>query len=161
LVLPGGGFLGLHAAVVLEEIENQLGHSITEHFDLIAGTSIGGIIALGLAAGVRASKIVNLFEDRGPTIFTPRTAPDRFIYKIPKMGKLARLYDEAGNRAIYDPAPLRAAVEEIIGEKTILGEASRYVVIPVLNLTKGGPTVFKTPHHKDFVSDWKLRVTAL
>ena len=46
LSLSGGGFMGLYTACVLAELEEQIGKPIAGCFDLIAGTSIGGIIAL-------------------------------------------------------------------------------------------------------------------
>ena len=51
LSLSGGGFLGLYTAAMLAELEERSGKPLNQCFDLIAGTSIGGIIALGLAAG--------------------------------------------------------------------------------------------------------------
>ena len=44
LTLTGGGFRGLYTAKVLEELENEYGYPIGRFFNLIAGTSIGGIV---------------------------------------------------------------------------------------------------------------------
>lgn len=55
LSLSGGGYLGLYTAAVLAELEAQTGRRVVDMFDLLAGTSIGGIVALGLAAGVSAA----------------------------------------------------------------------------------------------------------
>lgn len=155
LALPGGGFLGLHTAVILAEIEKYLGHSITEHFDLIAGASIGGIIATGLLSGVDAEQIAETIETKGPGIFTPRPIKDRWYFKLGKLGAFAKLNAQYGQQAAFDPQMLRSAISEIVGDK-ILGEASRYAIIPVLNLTRGGPSVLKTPHHENFFTDYKM-----
>jgi patatin-like phospholipase/acyl hydrolase len=56
----------------LADFEQFTGGSIASHFGLIAGTSIGGILALALAVGVKAEKMVNLFEKHGEEIFKPR-----------------------------------------------------------------------------------------
>ena len=48
LSIDGGGFRGIIPAMILAEIERRTGHRIAEMFDLIAGTSTGGILALGL-----------------------------------------------------------------------------------------------------------------
>jgi uncharacterized protein len=69
LALSGGGYRGLFTALVLERIEYETGKSARELFDLIAGTSIGGIIALGLGAGIKAKVIREEIQDRGPSIF--------------------------------------------------------------------------------------------
>ncbi len=55
----GGGIQGAFATSLLKELEQKLGHPIAESFDLIAGTSTGGIIAAGLALGLRPSKCTN------------------------------------------------------------------------------------------------------
>ena len=56
LALDGGGIKGLFSAAVLAAIESDLAINISDHFDLIAGTSTGGIIALGLGIGMRRAK---------------------------------------------------------------------------------------------------------
>jgi len=48
LALSGGGYRGLYTATVLAELEAVLGRPIASHFDLICGTSAGGMLALGL-----------------------------------------------------------------------------------------------------------------
>jgi len=62
LSLSGGGFRGLYTATLLEKLEKEADKPLSEVFDLIAGTSIGGILAIGLAAGVKASKLREAFE---------------------------------------------------------------------------------------------------
>jgi len=52
LSIDGGGIMGAFAASVLATFEREIGRKIVEHFDLITGTSTGGIIAIGLAMGV-------------------------------------------------------------------------------------------------------------
>ena len=54
LALSGGGYRGLYTATVLSELEAVLGRPIASHFDLICGTSAGGLLALGLAAASTA-----------------------------------------------------------------------------------------------------------
>lgn len=53
LSLDGGGIRGLFGAAYLAEIERKYlgGESIAQHFDMVADTSTGGGIALGLATG--------------------------------------------------------------------------------------------------------------
>ena len=55
LSLDGGGVRGAFSAAVLAALEQETGQSVVEHFDLITGTSTGGILALGLALGVPAA----------------------------------------------------------------------------------------------------------
>jgi len=77
LSIDGGGIRGIIPALVLAEIEHQTGRRIADLFDLIAGTSTGGILALGLTRpggdGVpyyTAEKLVRLYETEGSRIFT-------------------------------------------------------------------------------------------
>src|SRR5437660_1257046 len=69
LSIDGGGILGTFPAAVLAEIEQHLDYPIGSYFDLIAGTSTGGIIAIGLAMGLKASELLHLYETKGPAIF--------------------------------------------------------------------------------------------
>ena len=58
LALDGGGAKALFTAHVLARLEADLGLCIADSFDLIAGTSAGGVITLGLGAGMRPAEIV-------------------------------------------------------------------------------------------------------
>ncbi len=78
LAIDGGGIRGLIPAIVLAEIEQRTGRPISELFDLIAGTSTGGILACALTvpsaenAAVpryRAAELPALYETEGPKIF--------------------------------------------------------------------------------------------
>ena len=73
LSIDGGGIRGIFPAAVLAEFEASLGlgELIADHFDLAAGTSTGGIIALGLGADKTAAEIRDLYLHRGPQIFPP------------------------------------------------------------------------------------------
>jgi predicted acylesterase/phospholipase RssA len=73
LSIDGGGIRGLIPAVFCEAMESRSGSSIHKMFDLVAGTSTGGILALGLASpphGIPASQLVKLYENHGAHIFS-------------------------------------------------------------------------------------------
>jgi len=72
LALSGGGFRGYFTALVLARLEKLLGAPCHKVFSLIAGTSIGGIIAIGLAFGIAAETIAAIIEEFGPAIFPRR-----------------------------------------------------------------------------------------
>jgi len=65
LALSGGGYRSLYTAAVLAELETALGRPIASYFDLICGTSAGGMLALGLAAEIPAQELKALFENEG------------------------------------------------------------------------------------------------
>lgn len=76
LAIDGGGIRGVIAAAVVEEIEWRIGRRTAEQFDLVAGTSTGGIIALGVTKpnanrepGYSAKELAGLYRDHGGEIF--------------------------------------------------------------------------------------------
>ncbi len=75
LCIDGGGILGTFPAAFLAGLEPDVDRPIGSYFDLIAGTSTGGIIAIGLAMGLRASELLDLYEKRGPEIFGQGRGP--------------------------------------------------------------------------------------
>lgn len=152
LALTGGGFRGLFSAQVLASIEEVTGQPIGRHFDLICGTSIGGIVAIAAAFEVQMAKVVEVFAARGASIFPPdRRAPT---------GAIANKVDLAMHlgKPRYSTAPLREAIEELIPPNTLLGEATHPLAIPAVNLTQGSPQVFKTRHKSEWQRDSKLSV---
>lgn len=151
LSLSGGGFLGLYTATVLTELEKMQERPIATSFDLLAGTSIGGIIALGLAAGTPAERIKSAFEENGERIFSNRPPP------ASRLGALRDLYRVALSSK-YGTSALKETIESIVGKDKRLGELQHPVLIPSINLSKGSPQIFKTPHHPDFRIDLNLRV---
>ncbi len=72
LSLSGGGIRGILQAVLLTRLEADLGTPLNRHFDLIAGTSTGGIVALAIAAGIPVREMGALYQHHGPRIFAPR-----------------------------------------------------------------------------------------
>lgn len=87
LSLDGGGAKGFYTLGVLREIEAMLGHPLHETFDLIFGTSTGGIIAALLALGRSTEEISDLYEEHVPTVMQKRTRYDKSL-------ALANLGDE-------------------------------------------------------------------
>jgi hypothetical protein len=71
LALSAGGYHGLFTAPILEEVERRGGGPLRDRFDLISGTSIGGVIALAVAAGVPMSRVV-----RAPDTGEAGSVPD-------------------------------------------------------------------------------------
>lgn len=117
LALDGGGLRGIFSAAVLAGLEEDLGISIVDHFDLITGTSTGGIIALGLGLGLSPRQMVEFYVEAGPTVFRNR------------MGlRTARQF----LRAKYAAGPLRSALTDVFGSRTF-GESTKRLVIPSYN----------------------------
>jgi predicted acylesterase/phospholipase RssA len=138
LSLAGGGYLGLFTAVVLARLEERVGEPLGRRFDLIAGTSVGGILAAGLAFEVPMQTMVRLFVERGRDVFSPRALPS---------GPFGRMVDMSRSvlGSKYSGEALREVLTETLGRRT-LGDALHHMVIPAVNVTHSLTKVFKTPH---------------
>jgi patatin-like phospholipase/acyl hydrolase len=151
LCLSGGGYLGFYTASILAKLEEYSGRPLADCFDLIAGTSVGGILALGLAARTPAAVIRDAMREHGPKIFRTSPPPQS------KAGKRLALFSNAMS-AKYSAAPLRAIIDDLVDPAMKVGDLSQRIIVPAVNLTKGRPQVFKTPHHPTFVRDLRLLV---
>jgi len=137
LSLDGGGLKGLFAAAVLSELQKDFRSSVADRFDLITGTSTGGLIALGLGAGLAPTEIVDFYVRKGPKVFgTGRT-------------RVGRLF-----RPKHSAEELRAALEAVFGGKR-LGESKVRLVVPAYSLDSNDVYLFKTPHHERLIRDHK------
>lgn len=141
LALSGGGYRGLYTATVLAEMEQVLGRPIASHFDLICGTSAGGLIALGLASEIPAPELKAMFENQGQQIFGARSWWRRRVGMYFK--------------AKHSNEGLRSVLEQRFGTTTI-GDLKHRVLIPAVNYTTGRGQFFKTPHHQSFELDHRL-----
>lgn len=143
LSIDGGGIRGVFPAAVLAELESRFlsGGSIANHFDMIAGTSTGGIIALALSHGMTAREALNIYLERGERIFPPAAG----------LGKVSRVL-----RWLFKPKHDQAALKEellrIFGDK-VLDDAVTRLVIPSFEGRHGEPFLYKTPHHPDYQKD--------
>ena len=150
LSLSGGGYLGLYTAVVMAELEKQLGEPLGRRFDLIAGTSVGGLLAMAVAFELPLSVIVELFKTRGEEVFSGRDLPS---------GAMTRLLDLS--RSVmgpkYDGRMLRTELQRHFGDAT-LADAKHALVIPAVDVTRSVTKVFKTPHVKPSRGDEDIPV---
>jgi predicted acylesterase/phospholipase RssA len=135
LALTGGGFRGLYSARVLQELEQRAGRPIGQCFDLIAGTSIGGILALAVAFDRPMDTVIRAFRESGPKIFRPK-------------GKLGGLISSK-----YNTAALCEVVDSILPVGATLADARHPLVIPALNLTTGKQQILKTRHNPEWTRD--------
>ena len=145
LCLDGGGIKGTFSAAVLAELENMTGKKLVEHFDLIVGTSTGGIIAIGMGLGIAPEKILEFYANRGPVIF-PCTGLTRRIRNLVRWVFAPK----------YCQNTLCEELTAVFGEK-LLGESACRLVIPAYDADRGDVNLFKTPHHERLKQDWKRR----
>lgn len=152
LSIDGGGIKGILPAAVLAECERRFlkGGSASAYFDMLAGTSTGGIIALGLSSGMRAAEVLDIYLTHGAKIFPKGWTPPFALGRAAKS-----IYGFARDIAVhrYDREPLERALKECFGNKT-LGSVGRRLNIPTFD-GFNEVHVLKTPHHPDFRRDWQ------
>lgn len=143
LALSGGGYRSLYTATVLENLEAALGHPLASHFDLICGTSAGGMLALGLASEISANELRLMFENEGKHIFGYPS-----IYR-----RLLGFW----LKAKHDSAGLRQVLIDRFQDNTI-GDLKHRVLVPAVNYSTGRGQFFKTPHHPSFELDHRMKI---
>ena len=139
LSIDGGGIRGIIPAMVLKEIEDRTGKRTADLFDVIAGTSTGGLLALGLtcsgeesAPKFTAEDLVELYVDEGEMIF-PREL----------FGRLRQLRDEK-----YSAAGLEGVLKKRF-EDARLKEALTGVIVPAYDIEHRQPLFFRSQRAKD------------
>jgi patatin-like phospholipase/acyl hydrolase len=140
LALDGGGIRGLFAAAVLAAVEEDLKTNVVDHFDLIAGTSTGGIVALGLGLGMRPREIVDFYVRHGSRIFA---------------NPLRLRSAHQWIRRKYGADALRAALRECLKDR-LFGESTKRLVVPAFNLGADDVYIFRTPHHERLKRDFRV-----
>lgn len=134
LSIDGGGIRGIIPAIVLNYIEQETDKPIADLFDVIAGTSTGGILALGLTKpgedgrpALTALDLVELYERRGEEIFPP----SRFAF-------IRQLNEEK-----YSAEGLERALREKLGD-TRISEAIAEVIVTAYDIQRRAPIFFRT-----------------
>lgn len=148
LSLDGGGIRGVFPAALLARLEEHLEHPIGRYFDLIAGTSTGGIIAIGLGLGLPARDILKLYVEEGPAIFDQQHGPIE-NWARQRLRAMAHLFVSK-----HSSEPLRHALEGVLGRRT-LGESRTRLVIPAWHPVLERVYIYKTAHHPRLETDYK------
>ena len=154
LSLDGGGMRGVYTATYLDEVargfatRRRVGAlDVGKAFDLIVGTSTGGIIACALAAGVPLADVVDLYRIHGPDIFRRRLpASQSTAVLVPKLVSDIRKRPEA---LAAGTKSLEAALVSHLKEMTIGEVWSRRgiaLAITAVEMSQHRSWVFKTPH---------------
>ncbi|WP_245191055.1 CBASS cGAMP-activated phospholipase [Jannaschia formosa] len=151
LSIDGGGIRGVEPAAFLAALEDDLDEPIGSYFDLIAGTSTGGILAIGLAMGLRASELLNLYETRGPIIF--REGPE--LGTVQRwLREKARTFGRQFFRPKHDAEVLRTELYGVLGDR-LLGDARTRLVIPAWDADRRSVYIYKTAHHPRLKTDYR------
>jgi hypothetical protein len=125
LSLDGGGIRGIFAIRILARLEQAV-PGLLERTDLISGTSTGGILALGLAAGLTPDELLALYRDNGPRIFD-----DSWLDNLKDLGNIVG--------AQYDNSGLKQLLSERFRQRNIttLNDLRKRVLIASFDLDDG------------------------
>lgn len=135
LSMDGGGIRGILTARILERVDQKL-PGFLDGVDLYAGTSTGGLLALGLAAGMTPAQLRVMYQDLADTIFA-----DSILDNIRDLGNLVG--------AEYSNGPLKSVLEHYFAGQT-LASLSRRVLISSFDLDNEG-------HGMGGVRAWKMK----
>lgn len=155
LAIDGGGIRGIIPAIVLAEIEKRTGERIAHLFELIAGTSTGGLIALGLTRpddegrpALSADELVGLYEREGPRIFS------RTLWK--RLRSLNGSIDER-----YSSEALTQALDKYLGDGR-LKDAITEVIVTAYETEERFPFFFRSSRARnDRDYDFSIKEAAL
>lgn len=145
LAIDGGGIKGVMVARALERVEKELGQPIHKVVKLTAGTSTGAIIAAGIARGLPAGQIHDLYANFGEKVF-PKSWRTIFPFEY-----LVRYR--------YPSEPLIALLDEYLGHRT-LGDLHRqrpdfHMVITATDIYANTTRLIKL--YKERYHDWLVR----
>jgi uncharacterized protein len=105
LSMDGGGIRGIMTAILLQRLEESHPGFLNQ-IDLFAGTSTGGLLALGLAAGRSPAEMRKLYQESGDKVFA-----DTILDDVRDLGKLVG--------ADYSLGPLKLALTEQFGARRL------------------------------------------
>jgi len=139
LSIDGGGIKGIFPAHILKRIQECFDINLLEHFDMIAGTSTGSIIAAGIACKKTPDQVVELYQQYGAKIFSQKKKSFwPYVFK-----------------STYENTYLKTMLSEEFGTIT-LGDIKKPLIIPTTDVGHGGVHVFKSAYSPDFIRDGKV-----
>jgi uncharacterized protein len=137
LALDGGGLRGTFTAAVLAKWDDMLrsggDNDIVKHFDLVAGTSTGAILAIGLAVGLTPKRMLEFYRQEGPKIFPGNRGLRHWL------------------KSKHESATLRGVLQSVLEDKTLSQESCCRLVIPTVRAKHGEAEAIVTPHSPDRV----------
>lgn len=150
LSIDGGGIRGIFPALFLAQVEKELESKgvtktkLHEHFDLICGTSTGGILALSLSLGIPALELYQLYIDNAANIFGKRK------------GLLRSAKSSSHERTSLEHLIRQKFSDVCEGIDPRLQDCKTNVCIPIYDLVAGKPRILKNRYHERFIHDYHI-----
>ena len=140
LSLDGGGIRGLVTSLWLGGVEDTLAQAgktggLLKHFDLLAGSSTGALVACGLGIGLSPAQLADLYRDERHTIF-PGLASRLW-------SRAGRIFSQGPSAPRYDGAGLEKVLKKVFG-KTTLGQLKVPTLVTAYDTVTRTPVVFKS-----------------
>lgn len=142
LAIDGGGIRGIIPALVIDHLEQLAGKPACELFDLMVGTSTGGILALGLSLGnaqpgatpcrYTGAELAAFYKEHGAAIFS------RSLWR--RVNSLSGVLDET-----YPHAPLERVLAQYFGDTT-LGNATCHTMVTSYDIERRDTLFLKSWH---------------
>lgn len=143
LSIDGGGIRGIFSATILKEIENKFETKIYKHFDLIAGTSTGSILASAIAVGIPLEEVITLYKEEGKNIFNLRLFGTAGLYK-----------------SRYDSKYLKEILENKFKHKTLFDPSLKArLIIPTTDISNGDVHIIKSYYSKELKRDKARKIS--
>lgn len=131
LAIDGGGIRGIIPLTLLADLERRTGRPTRDQFDFLAGTSSGAVTVAGLTAGISASRLVTLYEERARRLFR----------QVPIMSTVRRI----ATGSMYDIERLHATIRDELPPEArdwALNDAPVDLLITAKRLSDGAPWYF-------------------
>lgn len=150
LSIDGGGIRGVFPAMLLANFETELKAKgveewqVYQNFDLICGTSTGGIMAIALALGIPAIVIYEMYLDNAQLIFGNKRS---FFHQI---------WNSAHNRDALEKLVRKTFSNNNGNCDPRLVDCKTPVMIPIYDMIEGRPSVLKSKYHPAFVRDFHI-----
>lgn len=136
---------GLYSARILELMEQERGKPVSECFDMICGTSIGGILAIGLSLGIEASTMRKELEKMGKEVFCAGEPVRKNLRRVSGIVKPIYNHDSIKPQLatlLHDPKTRKS--------KTLM-DCQVPLLVPAVCVSDGQVEVFKSPFHPSYV----------
>jgi patatin-like phospholipase/acyl hydrolase len=157
LSIDGGGIRGIIPAMMLHHLETATGHQTADLFDLMVGTSTGGILALGLAqqdpqkpekSRYSARDLAELYANRGSQIF------GKNLWR--QFRSALGIFDES-----YSASPLETALSDYFDD-SVLGDCRCPTIVTAYDLEARSTAFFKSfkPEHAQILCKSAARATS-
>jgi patatin-like phospholipase/acyl hydrolase len=138
LSIDGGGIRGIVPLTILVELEKMTG-PVSQTFDLIGGTSTGGLITLGLTSPYKdmsAADILNLYQNRSQDIFVRNRyqVVDKAVHRLAQLGT-EMILKQLVEHPIYSSKGIETVAKELLGS-AVMKDAKTNILVPALDITE-------------------------